>query len=184
MVLTIKDFLELCKYGKKVNNIYISRELNLHDRIYRYLPIRYLLVMLNTKQLFVSNRQLFLDIHEHGKKETLNYQFSVFEPVGYNIHVNKSKIEQDIIKCDNAYRTCILCWTYDRHNGCDESILNWKCYRQNSNTSNDNICRIETTINDLLNSLDVKQNDVLFSNVINSLEWYDCNAYDRIFKSI
>lgn len=164
--LTIHDFKR--ENYEKVNNIYVHPTIKegLDRPIFRYMQFEHLLEMLKTEKLYVSNRKYFKDQTEIGKKENLGNRFLMC-PVSHTEEEREidakfaSRIEQ---QRKFAYNTCISCWTYDAypsHNEIlEENYLMWKSY-----VSNKVGCRIETTIKDLISSIDVKGMDILISNV-------------------
>ena len=139
-----------------MNNILVHKEMNVNDKIYKYIDINYLIDMLKSQALYVANRKSFSDRREHGHKENIK-NFFMIQPA----KISKDQIsyyEELSRKIKEAYNICVSCWTYGHHNKCNENILNWKCYGRNA-------VRIETTINCLISSIDSKGMTVIIKKV-------------------
>ena len=140
--LTIDNF-DRKNFTKSVynDNIYIYKDLSLNMSICRYISIYYLIDMLKTQKIYVSNRLSMNDKREQGIKE----DFSAMLPLTFMCR-NKKKAEADANKVfrlhELAYSTCISCWTKN----VEESILFWHCYGQTT-------CMMLTNLQDLLESI-------------------------------
>ena len=162
--LTIHDF------GKEAytehEGIYVHPNIkDLNKPIFRYMPLKYVLSMLESRELYVPNRKSFSDASEKGRKINPKNTFSLL-PVSRSRKKAKADAKLVYDKWRSAYSVCISCWTYDSlsdtgNNAVDENYLMWKAYG-----CNNICCRIETTINDLINSIDNENEfEILASNV-------------------
>ncbi len=161
--LTIHDFDK--EAYTKHKGIYVHPNIKDFDKsIFRYMPLEHVLSMLESLELYVPSRKSFSDASERGRKINPKNTFSL-SPV--SISRKKTKTDAKLVydKWSAAYSVCISCWTYDSlsstENSVDENYLMWKAYGHN------NICcRIGTTINDLINSIDNENEfEILASNV-------------------
>lgn len=158
----IKEFGEE-KY--QINDgIYIHREIkNLSKPIFRYIRLEYLLSMLEKNVLYIPNRKAFLDKSEIGFKVNPKNTFPL-SIVSENEIEDKKEGTIAYKRWTAAYSVCVSCWTYDSLSNSkviDENYLMWRSYG-----SIGVCCRIQTTISELLSSID-NQNDykILASNV-------------------
>ena len=135
-------------------------DLSLNTKIYHYMKLSTLLDMLFYKRMHVSNREKFTDLREKKGLNKIVEELSSFSPVpSYNDMIRLRKAEKDKSR---ALSVCVSCWTLDRrcNDKIDESFLMWKAY------SEDNIvCRIGTTIGQLINSIKTTPSDIIISNV-------------------
>lgn len=123
------------------NNIYVHKDISLDMPIFRYVHTEYLIDLLSSDKLYISNRTAFQDKREQGQKENPQCE----GPLSFVYH-RKKKTEEEFQKRlamhNQAYSTCISCWTKRS----DENVMFWNCYGNDT-------CRIETTIKDLIFSL-------------------------------
>ena len=183
--LTIQDFKN--ENYQKCNGIYVHPNIigDLNKPIFRYMQFGYLLEMLGTSKLYVPNRINFRDQTEKGRMENLRNRF-LFTIVP---KTNKERKENNMFmdlkekQREFAYNICISCWTYDAYSKhskmLDENYLMWKTY-----TSNGVGCRIETTIHNLISSINNVENiDILISKVSYVTEHInDGNVQHYIFE--
>ena len=161
--LTIQDFKN--ESYRKCGDVYLHSNIADLDRpIFRYMQFQHLLQILKSKKLYISNRSTFPDKTEHGWKENPKDVFPLSSVVG-DERLNKERAKYAYSKWKKAYNICISCWTYDVHSSIDsignENYLMWKSYGF-SNVS----CRIETTIRELVHSIENKTGvDVVMSEV-------------------
>ncbi len=123
------------------SNFYLHKDLSLDTPICRYIPIEFLIEMLSTSKMYISNRQHLNDKREQGIKEDMKYMFHL-SPV----YRSKKKTLDEANCISNlhrdAYSSCVSCWTMR----IDENIMQWNCYGHNT-------CRISTTIHKLIDSI-------------------------------
>ena len=139
MLLKLEDIIN--NQFRVINGIYVHPNICLDSVVYKYIPKKYFYNMMQSQQLYVANRAQFSDMREKHWKENFKMRFLI-TPASLSqeekqFYGNLSK------KIDETYALCISCWTYDKHKDCDESIINWKCYGEDT-------YRIETTIEDLI----------------------------------
>lgn len=158
--ITIND-LSVDNY-RLINGIYVHKyiaDTKLNTPIFRYLPFEYLLSLIKNKTLYVANRSSFTDLTEKGDMLNLKYESTML--VSYRNKKEEVKMNA-IIKerRESAYNVCASCWTKDTYTYGNESFLMWKCY-----SGSQPICRIETTIGDLINSISTKEitDDIILS---------------------
>ena len=156
----------------KVQNdkgIYVNQDLteDQYNRpIYRYIDFSYLIKLIKNKQLFVPNRQRFSDMRElseHNKK-TMREIISTFQIVpSYKSRKYHREVEERLLQIWNQ---AVLCWTYDSHRVnnksqlLDENYMMWKCHE-----SKHFVCRIKSSINRFLSSIDDVTHDIIISEV-------------------
>lgn len=161
--LSLADFVDE-KYIK-TNGIYVHPKIkDLTRPIYRYIQIEHLLSMLDREELYIPNRKRFKDKAEHGHKFNPKNTFPL-TIVSKNYSKNGRKLDNTYEKWVSAYNLCISCWTYDvqQTDNSDyiaENYLMWKSYGENSVC-----CRIETTISELIQSIEDINIDILISDV-------------------
>lgn len=129
--------------------------------------------MMQSHQLYVANRASFSDQREKQWKENLKMRFLLTpafpSPEEKQYYRDLSK------KIDEAYTLCVSCWTFDKHEGCDESITNWKCYGEDT-------YRIETTIGDLIWCIRPTDKVIIISPVSYEASEYNGTVYNAILK--
>ena len=152
--ISLRDF-EVDQYHV-INDILVHKEINVNDKIYKYIDIYYLIEMLDSQSLYVANRKSFTDRREQGYKENLRNKF-MLRPAIVSEEDNCFYDELSK-KINQAYNLCVSCWTYGHHNKSNESILNWKCYGRNA-------VRIETTINCLISSIYPREKAIIIKKV-------------------
>ena len=162
------DSFNLNSYTRKINGVYIHESIDLSDTIYHYLKLENLLNILITNSFRFSNRKSFTDQSEQGKK---SYTKNAFRMSPCFSDKNEEENYKELVKqrdkqISDAYKTCVSCWTYDMHHLLDSSQLvtedffMWKVYAGNGIG-----VRIETTIEDLINSFQNLPCDILMSKV-------------------
>lgn len=136
-----------------------------HKSIFRYMQLGHLLSMLEKKELYIPNRKSFSDASEWGRK--INHRNTYpLSPVSRSQRQTKVDANLAYRKWLASYSVCISCWTYDslsntEKNTVDENYLMWKSYGYNNAC-----CRIETTIHDLINSIEDKNRfEILVSDI-------------------
>lgn len=166
----------------EVNDIYIHNSIqDLNRPIFRYMEFGHLLSMLNRKILYISNRDSFSDLREHGHKEIFRHK--LYPQIAAKNKEDKNRNKEEIIRRELIYKTCASCWTYDihTHNGQDivyEDFLMWKSYAYQKIG-----CRIETTIRELVESIEKSERDydLLLGEVIYAPESRD-SLFECLFK--
>lgn len=140
------------------NGIYVSNKIKLSRNLYRYLPYQYLLDLLGTKELHVSNRQLYDDLNEHGFVKDFKKSFGP-TPILRNKKLQERNRIATALQRKIAFSCCISCWTYDisyETGKTSENYLMWEHYSkappEQEGTENIGI-RITTTCLDLINSI-------------------------------
>lgn len=150
--------------GIYVNQVLTEEQYN--RPIYRYIDFSYLIELIKNKQLFVPNRQRFSDMRElseHNKK-TMREIVSTFQIVpSYKSRKYHREVEERLLQIWNQ---AVLCWTYDSHRVndklqlLDENYMMWKCHE-----SKYFVCRIKSSINRFLSSIDDVTHDIIISEV-------------------
>ena len=171
MLLELNDITD--NSYQQINGIFIHPDICLNSVVYKYIKREHLHEMIQNHQLYVANRKSFSDRREQHFKENLQKRF-IIAPASIPSY-NKNYYKTLSKKIDEAYSLCIPCWTYDKHKNCDESILNWKCYGENT-------CRIETSIEDLILSIHPTDKIIVISPVSYEKNEYDSNVFNAIFK--
>lgn len=161
------DSFDKQKYDRQINGVYIHQLINLSDKVSHYLKLEYLFDILLKGHFRISNRSVFTDQSEKGKKSNIQNSFKMSPFVSDEIDAIRYKefeTKRDgLIK--DSYKTCISCWTYDIHYLSNsvvttEDFFMWKVYAGNGIG-----VRIETTIEDLINSFCILPCDMLVSKV-------------------
>lgn len=164
--ISISDFSDYRKNGIiYVNKNIVDKDMSM--TLYRYINWEYLIEMLDSGSLYVSNRQRFSDLREQGRKEDMK-KFFPLSPILDDEESNKRFSSESYRRWWASYHTCVSCWTsdeydYENSSSSNENYLMWKSY------SNGIMCRIETIMGVLLdnitkNNADLKY-DILFSKV-------------------
>ena len=174
-ILSLKDFKDV-GYIHHPSGLYIHPNLKdrMEDKVFHYFQLDYLLEMLQSYKLYVSNRSWFSDRREIGAKEDLHMAFHLL-PVYRNKSEQKESDGLLLKKIKSAYSVCISCWTFDKHPNTDENYMSWRCY-------GDNLCRVESTLLDLINSIMVGENTILISPVQYKQDKTDYTAQELIFS--
>ncbi len=158
---------------RRVNEMFIHPDIRLNTVIYKYIKKDHFISMMQDSQLYVANRSSFSDRREKHWKDNkkMRFLFATAFPT------QEEKEYYSILskKIDESYKLCISCWTFDKHVGCDESIMNWKCYGENT-------YRIETTIEDLILSIKPTGISIVLSPVSYEKCEYDGSVYNALFK--
>lgn len=157
--LSVKDFC--IENYEKHNNVFVHKSIDLNKKIFRYMPLEYLLSMIASKELYVPNRSQFPDAVEHGYYENPKYKFQMGlipknkKERKFYSEISESKYKKEM----SAYNICVSCWTCD--DDLTENYLMWKAYGNKSIC-----CCLETTVNDLVESIEDNGGvDVLLSDV-------------------
>lgn len=166
-MLTIDSF-KVEEYNLMKNRIYVHSSIYLKKRIYHYLSLEYLLSILEKNKLRISNRNSFTDLSEKGYKYDMrnNFRMSIVPKNALERKRNMKYEEELSPKIDYSYKLCISCWTYDARiirkskDAVDEDFLMWKAY-----TGNNTGVRIETTIEDLVQSIKESPCDIIVRDV-------------------
>lgn len=171
MKLTINDFGT--GLIKEKDFIYLFPDVNMDKVIYRHIEVPHLIGLLYSNKLYVSNRNSFKDMREHGKRSDIHKMFDTFTPFAKT----KKDLErnQNTVDLHNETRNlCISCWTYGEYPQGDESILAWRTYGINR-------IRIETTVRKLTNSIKDLEIPVIIGPV--KYDDKDCTTtiYDKVF---
>lgn len=178
-LLSIDDF-DKCKYEKLAEKIYVGKNIVLSDYIYRYIKLEYLIDLLETGNLYISNRKAFADQREVGKKlnKKNNFQLTPY-PMEES---DKFFYAEQARKIQESRNVCISCWTYDKLliNDSGESIENYLMWKSYSN--NNLIVRIKTRIEDLLFSMYDVKSVVVANDVYYKKESIDYSVNDSIFS--
>lgn len=171
MILKLDDIIN--KQFKDINGIYVHPDICMDSVVYKYIKKGYFIDMMQSQQLYVANRSSFSDRREQQWKENLKMSFLIM-PAFPSIEETQS---YSILsrKIQEAYKLCISCWTFDKHENCDESITNWKCYGEDT-------YRIETTIKDLVGCIYPTDTKIIISPVSYEKSEYNGTVYNAIFK--
>lgn len=171
MHLTIDDII--CSKFRRINGIFVHPDLKLDSVVYKYMKRQHFISMMQNNQLYIANRTSFPDRRERHWKENIKmrYLFTPTSPSQEQIEYY-NKLSK---KIDEAYKLCISCWTYDKHEDCDESIMNWRCYGEDR-------YRIETTVEDLIGCIKPTDIAIVISPVSYEKCEYDGTVYNAIFK--
>lgn len=158
--ITIND-LSVDDY-RIINGIYVHKDIadaKLNMAIFRYMPFEYLMSLIKKKTLYIANRSSFTDLTEKGEMLNLKYESTLL--VSYRNKKEEKRMNASIRgRRVSAYNVCASCWTKDTYTYGNESFLMWKCY-----SSSQPVCRIETTIGDLINSISTEgiTDDIILS---------------------
>ena len=154
------------------HDVFIQKGLDLDTKIYRYTSLETLLHILSRSEYYVSKRICFTDKNEQGAFRNLRYAFDR-GPVGGDApdyceahlkHVREQK--------NAAMQSFISCWT-EREKEC---YLMWKSY-----ASKGIGVRIETTVDQLLKSLQSNPVKIHCARVDYKPEGYKDTLFKRIF---
>lgn len=176
----------LFKDDYAIGNVHVRQKLwaNREQKIYHYLQVNYLYDLLESNTLYVNNRALFSDVREQGMLENLKYRFGIFLPCAYNKQDEKRNDEmcQYLLGLRKfAHNSCISCWTKGNNSGdCDEDILEWDHYGTGKAQYGET-CRIETTVEDLVNSIKSNKDAMWLSEVLYDEEKMRSNPEQWIF---
>lgn len=178
---------EVFRDYETIGNVHIRKSLWQHKdtKIYQYLRVNYLLVLLRKKALYVNNRSLFSDVRERGMMDSLKYDFDIFLTHPHNKEErkkNEEELERLTTLRELAYKSCISCWTKGvaYPTNCEEMISEWDHYGAGKAQYGD-MCRIETTIGQLVDSIKCNSLPMWLSEVqYADEEWQICTE-KRIF---
>lgn len=171
MLLSVSDIIN--DSFRVVNGVFVHTDISLDSIIYKYIKKEYFKEMMQHQQLYVANRASFSDRREKQWKENLKMRYIITPafPSQDEIRYYRKLVN----KINEAYTLCISCWTFDKHNGCDESITNWKCYGEDT-------YRIETTIEDLIWSIHPTIKPIIISPISYEKSEYNGTVFNAIFK--
>lgn len=171
MTENVTSLGELFHDYETIGNVHIRKSLWQHKdmKIYHYLRVGYLLTLLRKKTLYVNNRALFSDVREQGIMENLKYNFDIFLRHPHNKE-EREKNREDLKRLTTlknlAFKSCISCWTkgvsYSQE--CNEDITEWDHYGTGKAQYGET-CRIETTIEQLVNAIQSSPNPMWLSEV-------------------
>jgi len=182
--LTIDSFREE-DYVRLMDKIYVHKSIDLKKKIYHYLPLEYLLPILENNKFRISNRRNFTDLSEKGQKGDIKkcFRMCYSSPDNKEREINLIRENELSEKIRISYSICVSCWTYDTHiveglgNEVDENFLMWKAY-----TGGITGVRIETTIDDFLNSIKETPCYILVRNVEYKKESFTNTVEESIFN--
>ena len=159
--LGITDFDHLKKMGEhEIGLKGYSIAINNESQIFRYVRLSFLIDFITHNRMFVPSIRQFADLTErYGCKKCEDHQ--MIRPCPS--YKSKLRIKQRIKEMDKTLTLCAKCWTLDKRTdgSIEENILMWKSY-----SSNEIVCRIGTTIADIVNSIEHIDSDILFADVI------------------
>ena len=165
MNLTLDDIM--CSKFRIINGIFVHDNLKLDSVIYKYIKKEHFIDLMQKSQLYVANRSSFSDRREKHWKENMKMRF-LFAPAF-------PTQEETVILLIIFPYSKLYSWTFDQHVGCDESIVNWKCYGENT-------YRIESTIEDLIWCIKPTNINIVLSPVSYEKCEYDGSINNAIFK--
>ncbi len=171
MKLTINDFKTRLNEEKEF--VYLFPDVDLDKVIYRYLEVPHLIGLLNSNKLYVSNRNSFKDMREHGKRSDIHKMFDTFTPFARTDKDGEDN-QNEVDKHNETKNLCISCWTYGEYPQGDESILAWRTYGINR-------IRIETTVRNLINCIKDLERPVIIGSVKYNDKDFTTTIYDKIF---
>ena len=147
------------KNGHKVMIKQYSVSLKEELPIYRYVRLSYLIDAINNRRLFVPSIKQFSDlIEKNGCRKYDDLQ--LIRPIpAYKDKLRNKKIDKEM---DGVLSMCAKCWTLDKRSDgtIGESMLMWRTY-----ASNEIVCRIGTTIKDVVDSIINIESDIIFADV-------------------
>lgn len=160
-------------FSEVLPKVYVKDSIDMQMKIFRYLKTYHLLEMLQTEQFFIARRTVFSDKREKGYKENLKSFFALL-PCGNSEHDIMAR--QSILTTRDYARNHIRvsCWTKDLYSNHSENYLKWKSFGEG-------YCRIETTLSDLLKSIDFRGMTVVVAPIQYKKEEYDSTLFDLIF---
>lgn len=160
-------------FSEVLPKVYVKDSIDMQMKIFRYLKTYHLLEMLQTEQFFIARRTVFSDKREKGYKENLRYFFALL-PCGNSEHDIVAR--QSILATRDYAKSHIRvsCWTKDQYTDHSENYLKWKSFGEG-------YCRIETTLSDLLHSIDFGNMTVVVAPIQYKKEEYDSSLFDLVF---
>jgi hypothetical protein len=144
----------------------------LESPIFRYLRLSYLIDSIVNKRLFVPSMKQFSDlIEKNGCKKYKKTQSFCYEPS----HKDKLLFKRQEKEFDSILSMCVKSWTLDRRvdGSIGESMLMWKTF-----AANEIVCRIETTIQSIIDSIVSINGDIVFADV-NYGRHVNLNVYEQ-----
>ena len=160
-------------FSEVLPKVYVKDSIDMQMKIFRYLKTYHLLDMLQSEQFFIARRTVFSDKRENGYKENLRSFFALL-PCGNSEHDIRAR--QSILTTRDYARNHIRvsCWTKDQYTSHSENYIKWKSFGIG-------YCRIETTLSDLLKSIDFRGMTVVVAPIQYRKEGYDSSLFDLIF---
>ena len=146
-------------------------------KIYRYMRLSTLLDMLFYGKMHIPNRLDFTDLREKNGLNKLVEELSSFSSVpSYREKQIMKRMEKDR---QRALSLCVSCWTLDQRNNQtnDESFLMWRAY-----SKDDIVCRVGTTIGQLIDSVRGTSYDIIISDVDYKGEKEMMEYEDMVFR--
>ena len=182
--LTIDSFREE-DYVRLMDKIYVHKSIDLKKKIYHYLPLEYLLPILENNKFRISNRRNFTDLSEKGQKGDIKkcFRMCYSSPDNKEREINLIRESELSKMIEISYNICISCWTYDvhkieeSHDIVEEDFLMWRAYTRGGTG-----VRIETTIEDLLNSIKVTPYNIIVRNVEYKRESFTNTVEESLFN--
>lgn len=174
--VTVDDLAVTSKHLEKQlgqhHGVYLklhNNQINKNTLIYRYIEIDRLIEMISQNKLYAQNIQRFEDAREingiNDSSEHLSAQ--MLWPIPDYESLNRIKRKR------RTLHLCASCWTFDlRSNGApSQSFLMWKAnsisYNSIKKIYEPSIrCRIETSIGNLIDSIESKRHDIVISDVV------------------
>lgn len=173
LITSVKNLEQDNQYIQYKNKVFYHKSLNLSDKVYRYIALQHLVEMLQRKSIYVANRKTFTDKHEQLWTEDIQWLFT-FTEAGYTKKI-KTRQENTIKYRETTKNVCISCWTFDKHKDVNESLVLWNHFGLDK-------CRIETTIQSLLDNIDPLDYEVVISPIQYSKEHYCGTFQDCLFS--
>ena len=163
-----KDFYQL----DQEHDVFVQKGLDIETKIYRYTSLDTLLHILSRSEYYISKRILFTDKNERGVFRNLKYGFDK-SPVGGNAPDYCEAYQEYVREQKNAaMQSFVTCWTEKE----TECYLMWKSY-----ASNGVGVRIETTIDQLLKSLQSNPVKICCTRVDYKPEGYKDTWFKKVF---
>ena len=149
-MLNFERFIQL-----KGKNIYVAQDIDINFSIFKYTDL-FNLLMINLNQFYVGIKKNFPDKLESGEEFVLlSSDFSIpRESISESQVIKSKELRKEI---ENSKYWLTACWTLKQ----EEDFFMWKTYAPNKFS-----VRIETTIKDLLNSIN-SDNYNIFVDMIN-----------------
>lgn len=137
------------------------RKLSFDTKIYRYMRMSTLTDMLFYNMMHVSNRESFTDLREKKGLNVIVEEISS-QPNYIPSYRDKLRIKRMEKDKQRFLSICVSCWTCDKRSDgyTNENYLIWKAY-----ANNDIVCRIGTTIGQLVNCIKKTSCDIAISDV-------------------
>lgn len=94
------------------------------------MPYKYLLDLLDTKEIYANNRQIYDDLNEHGFVKDFKRSFCP-TPILRDKKLQELNRAANTLRRKIAFSCCVSCWTYDITDGIQhpsENYLMWEHY--------------------------------------------------------